>query len=76
MLHVGHDMNEKEKTDSMSGSVCYEEEITMEYKREETNEAAAAKKTLESNDVISKEDVEIRSLSRREEAHPKERNND
>ena len=62
VFHVGHDMNEKELTDSASGAVCYEEEITMAYKREEANEAAAAKKTLESNDAISKEDVEIRRL--------------
>ena len=54
MFHVGHDMNEKEMTDSVSGAVCCEEEITRAYKREEANEAAAAaaKKTLESNDAI------------------------
>ena len=52
VLHVGHDMNEEEKTGSMSGAICYEEKITMEYKREETIEAAAAKKTHESNDAI------------------------
>ena len=34
------------------------------------------KNTLESNEEISKEDVEIRRLSRREEPHPKRRNND
>ena len=33
----------------------------MEYKWEETNEAAAPKKTLESNDAVS-EDVQIRRL--------------
>ena len=50
--------------DRMSGAICYEEKITMEYKREETNEAAAAaaKKTPESYDAISKGDVEIRRL--------------
>ena len=66
VFHVGHDMNEKELTDSASGAVCYEEEITMACKREEADEAAAAaaakKKTLESNDAISKEDVDIRRL--------------
>ena len=34
----------------------------MEFKQEQTNEAAAAKKTLESNEEISKEDVEIGRL--------------
>ena len=76
VLHVGHDMNEKEKNDRLSGAVCYENEIMMEFKQEETNEAAAAKKTLEPNEEISEDDVEIRRLSRREEPHPKRRNND
>ena len=34
----------------------------MEFKQEETSEEAAATKTLESNEEISKEDVEIRKL--------------
>ena len=34
----------------------------MAYKREEANESVAAKKTLESNDAISKEDQEKRRL--------------
>ena len=42
VLHVGHDVNEKEKKD------------------EEVDEAPAAKETHESNEDISKEDVEIR----------------
>ena len=46
----------------MSGTICYKEMITMEYKREETHKAASAKHTIESNDAISKEDVEIRRL--------------
>ena len=44
VLHIGHDMNENEKNDRLSGAVCYEDEIMMEFKKEETNEAAAAKK--------------------------------
>ena len=51
-------MDEKEQTDIVSGAVCHEDDVVMEYKREEANEATAAK-TLESNDAISKEDVEI-----------------
>ena len=43
VLHVGHDMNEKEKNDRWSGAVCYEDEIMMEFKQEETNAAAAEK---------------------------------
>ena len=62
VLRVGNDMDEKELTDIVSGSVCLEDEIVMENKREEVNGAAAAKKTLETNDGPSKEDVEIRSL--------------
>ena len=62
VFHVGRDMNEKEMTDSVSGAVCHEEEITMAYKLEEATEAAAPKKTLESNDAISKEDEGIRRL--------------
>ena len=62
VLHVGYDMDEKEQTDIVSGAVCREEEIVMEYKREEANEAAVAKQTLESNDATSKEDVEIGRL--------------
>ena len=53
-LHVGHDMNEKEKGD------------------EETDDAAAVKKMLESNEVISKEDVEIRRLIEERRTTPKE----
>ena len=34
MLHVGHDMNEKEKNDRLRGAVCYEDEIMMEFKQE------------------------------------------
>ena len=64
-------MNEKEMTDCVSGAVCYEEEITMAYKREEANETAAAKETLESNDAISKEDVEIRRLIEERRNTPK-----
>ena len=44
VLHVGHDMNEKEKNDRSSGAVCYENEIVMEFKQEATNAAVAAKK--------------------------------
>ena len=44
VLHVGYDMDEKEKTDIVIGTVCHEEEIVMEYKREEACEAAAAAK--------------------------------
>ena len=55
VLHVGHDMNEKEKND------------------EEADEAAAAKKMLESNEVISKEDMEIRRLTRRGEKNHTQR---
>ena len=67
VLHFGHDMNENEKNDRLSGAVCYEDEIMMEFKKEETNEAAAAKKTLESNEEIPKEDVEIRTHTQRRE---------
>ena len=42
VLHVGHDINEKETND------------------EETDDAAAAEKVLESDEVISKEDIEQR----------------
>ena len=44
VLHVGHDMNEKQK------------------KNDEETDDAEAKKMLESNEVISKEDMEIRRL--------------
>ena len=57
VLHVGLDMNEKEKNDRLSGAVCCKDEIMMEFKQEETNEAAAAKKTLESNEEIPKEET-------------------
>ena len=33
VLHVGHDMNEKEKNDRLSGAVCYEDEIMVEFKQ-------------------------------------------
>ena len=73
VLHVGYDMNEKEKNDRLSGAVCYEDEIILESKQEETNEAAAAaKKTLESNEEISEEDVEIRRLIEERRTTPKE----
>ena len=62
MSQVGHDMNEKENNDRLSGAVCYDDEIMMEFKQEGTREAAAATKTLESNEEISMEDVEIRRL--------------
>ena len=51
-----------EQTDIVIEAVCPEEEIDMENKREEVNGAAAAKKTLEANGGVSKEDVEIRRL--------------
>ena len=77
VLHVRYDMEEKEKTDIVSGTVRHKEETVMENKREEASEAAAAKKTLESNDATSKEDVEIRRLiEEKPEALPKGRNND
>ena len=44
VLHVRYDMDEKELTDIVSGTVRHEEETVMEYKREEASEAAAAKK--------------------------------
>ena len=71
-------MNEKELTDSASGAVCYEEEITMACKREEANEAAAAaaKKHLNPMMRSQRKMWTLEDLSRREEAHPKERNND
>ena len=62
VLRVGNDMDEKELTDIVSGSVCLEDEVVMENKREEVNGAAAAKNTLETNDGATKEDVEIRRL--------------
>ena len=62
VLHVGNDMDDKEQTDTVSGAACHEDEIVMEYNREEANGAAAAKKTLQTNDGASKEDVEIRRL--------------
>ena len=37
VLHVGNDMDEKEKTAISSDAVCHEGEVTMEHKREETN---------------------------------------
>ena len=62
----------------MSGAVCYEEEITMAYKREEANEAAAATKKRHLNPMMRSQRKmwKLEDLSRREEAHPKERNND
>ena len=76
VLNVGHDMNEKERNDRLSGAVCYEDETMMEFQQEETSEAAAATKTHGSDEEISKEDVESEDLSRREEPHPERRNND
>ena len=54
VLHVGHDINEKETND------------------EETDDAAAAEKVLESDEVISKEDMEIRRLIEERRTTPKE----
>ena len=65
-------MNENQKNDRLSGAVCYEDEIMMEFKQLETDEAAAAKKTLESNEEISKGDVEIRPLIEERRTTPKE----
>ena len=59
--HVGSDMSVTEQTDIVIEAVCLEEEIEIENKREE-NGAAAAKKTLKTNDGVSKEDVEVRRL--------------
>ena len=72
VLHVGHDMNEKQKNDRLGGAVCYEDEIMMEFKQEETSEAVAATKTPESNEEISKEDVGIRRLIEERRTTPKE----
>ena len=70
---VRDDMDEKVKTDIVSGTVCHEEETVMEYKQEETN-GAAAKKTLEPNEEILKENVEIRRLiEERRTTHRKEK---
>ena len=41
----------------------------MEFKQEETDEAAAAEKTLESNEEISKEDVENLATYQGEKKH-------
>ena len=46
VVHVGHDMDEKEKNDRLSGAVCYKDEIMMEFEQEETNEAATAQKYI------------------------------
>ena len=55
-------MGVTEQTDIVIEAVC-PEEMEIENKREEVNGAAtAAKKTLETNDGVSKEDVEIRRL--------------
>ena len=71
VFHVGHDVNEKEN-DRLSGAVCHEDEIMMEFKQEETSEAAAATKTLESNEKLSQEDVESRRLIAKRRTTPKE----
>ena len=44
VLHVGHDMNEKEKNDRLSGAVCYEDEIMMEFGQEEKDRGSSSKK--------------------------------
>ena len=49
VLHVDHDMTEKENNERLNGAVCYEDEIMMEFKQEETSEAAPTIKTFESN---------------------------
>ena len=76
VFHVGNDTNEKEMTDSVGGAVCYEEEITMAYKREEANEAAAAKIHLNRMMRSQRKMGNLEDLSRIQEAHPKERKND
>ena len=75
VLHVGHDMNEKEKTDSMSGVICYEEEITMntrEKKQMKQQQQKHMNPMMRSQRGMWKKE----DSSRREEAHPKGRNND
>ena len=62
VLRVGNDMGVTEQNDTVSEAVCPEDEIEIENKRDEVNGVAAAKKTFETNDGVSKEDVEIRSL--------------
>ena len=37
LLHVGHDMDERNKTAISNEEACHEGEVTMEHKREETN---------------------------------------
>ena len=74
VLHVGHDMTEKKKNDRVNGVVCYEDEIMMEFKQE-TSEAAPTIKTLESNVRSQRKTWKSEDLSRREESHPKRRNN-
>ena len=69
-------MNEKETTDSASGAVCYEEEITTAYKREANEASAAKKKHLNPMMRSQRKMWTLEDLSRREEAHPKGRNND
>ena len=62
VLHVRYGMDEKEKTEIVSGTVRHEEETVVEYKREEASEAEAAKLTLETNGATSKEYVGIRRI--------------
>ena len=57
--------------DRFSGAVCYDDEIMMEFKQEETSEAVATK-TLVSNEEISKEDVETRRFIEERRTTPKE----
>ena len=42
VLHVGHDMNEKEKNDRLSGAVCFDDEIMMEFKQEEIKRSSSS----------------------------------
>ena len=69
VLHVGHDMNEKEKNDRWSGAVCYEDEIMMEFKQEEANAAAAEKDAWIQWGDIKGRTWKSEDLSRREEHH-------
>ena len=64
VLHVGHDMTEKEENERLSGAVCYEDEIMMEFKQEDTSEAAAAIRTLESNGRSQRKTWKSEDLSR------------
>ena len=72
--HVGHDMNEKEKNDRLSGAVRYEDEIMVEFKKEETNEAAVAKRHLHPMRRFQRKTWKSEDSSMREETHPRKRN--